>query len=202
MKKRIMKRTSSVLLGVIPVLSIIVMFFTVIFFTESLFASHASALELTCANVKQKVTEAVKKYEAQGDASLPLFKDPKAGFLFGEKIKAKGGQETYTGFIFIIDINHVMLMHANNPRLEGIDFTGKKDKKGDLFVENYIIKAKKAHHAGGQGAWVQYFWPKKKGGKPHKKSSYVQLAVHKDKTVVIGAGIFDVSKEECNNETK
>lgn len=191
MSKLVTKQKLSMLFGVVPVLLI-----------AFLFAHQAGGAELTCANVKQKVREAVKKYEDLGDASFPMFKDPGAGFLFGEKIKTREGLETYTGFIFIIDVKHVMLMHANNPRLEGIDFTGKKDKKGDLFVENYITEAKKAHGTDGQGAWVQYFWPKKKGGKPHKKSSYVQLAVHKDKTVVVGAGIFDVSREECINATK
>jgi hypothetical protein len=156
------------------------------------------AEEMTCALVKQKVLEAVKLYTEKGDASYPLLKDPKGGFLFGEKMIEEGGKETYSGFIFIIDLAHVMLMHANNPNLEGVNFTGKKDKKGNLFVEEYVSAAK----GNPAGAWVEYYWPMKKDGAPHKKATFVHLAAHKDKTIVIGSGVFDISKEECEKAAR
>lgn len=149
--------------------------------------------ELTCTTAKQKVLAAVKLYNEKGENAFPVFKDLKSGFLFG----AKEG-ETFSGYIFIVDLQHVMLMHANNPKLEGIDFTGKKDSKGKLFVEEYVTAAK----ANEKGAWVEYYWPQKAGGEPHKKSTFVHQATYKGKTVVIGCGVFDVSKQECIKQVK
>lgn len=160
-------------------------------------SSFVKAEELTCATAKQKVLEAVKLYNEKGESTFPVFKDSKSGFLFGEKVRAKEG-ETFTGYIFIVDLQHVMVMHGNNSKLEGMNFTGKKDKKGNLFVEEYVKAAK----ADEKGAWVEYYWPKEAGGDPHKKSTFVHLATHKGKTVVIGCGVFDVSKEECLKQTQ
>ncbi len=159
--------------------------------------SFSQAEELTCGSAKLKVLAAVSLYNEKGESAFTVFKDPDTGFLFGEKIVAKEG-DTYSGFIFIVDFQHVMLMHANNPKLDGLDFSGKKDSKGNLFVEEYVTAAKTDE----KGAWVEYFWPKKAGGSSHLKSTFVHPAIYKGKNVVIGCGVFDVSKHECIKQTK
>lgn len=158
------------------------------------FSAVTNAEELNCVNVKSKVLEAVKIYEEKGDASFPVFTDPSSGMLFGEQMKTKDGKVAYSGFIFIINENKVMLMHANNPKLNGIDFSGKKDKRGKLFADDMI----KLAIENPDGGWYTYYWPKKPGGKPHKKTSFLRVAKHNGKTVIVGCGLFDVTASECN----
>jgi methyl-accepting chemotaxis protein len=74
-----------------------------------------------------------------------------------------------TEYFWINDMQHRMVMHPNNPELEGTDQTDSKDPNGlQLFVEFVnIVKAN-------GGGVVAYEWPKPGSDKPVPKISYVK----------------------------
>ncbi len=144
------------------------LFFTVNGFSESLTPQLA----------KQKVIEACKLIEAEGEAAFAKIKDPNGSFRFA------GGQ----GYIWLQDLNAVVLMHPIKPSLDGKDMSGFADKDGTLLFLNFseICEDKGA-------GWVPYVWPKPGQDKTSPKISYVKVAKHGGKSYVAGAGMYDIT---------
>lgn len=96
-------------------------------------------------------------------------------------------------YLWINDLNHVMLMHPIKLALEGKNLEKLADKNGVLLFKEMVAKCKKK----GFG-YVNYVWDHPTTKKPEKKLSYVQL--FKSWNWVIGTGIYinDVDKELAN----
>ena len=147
-------------------------------FIVSLFAATTFAEQLTPKLCKEKVLAATKLIGAEGEAAFAKIKDPKGNFRFA------GGQ----GYIWIQDLDAVVLMHPIKPSLDGKDMSGFADKDGTLLFLNF------SEICADEGSgWVPYVWPKPGEDKTSPKISYVKLVKHGGKNYVAGCGIYDVT---------
>jgi len=142
------------------------------------FAATTFAEQLTAKLCKEKVVAATELIAAEGEAAFTKIKDPEGNFRFAD------GQ----GYIWIQDLNAVVLMHPIKPSLDGKDMSGFADKNGTLLFLNFsdICDEKGA-------GWVPYVWPKPGEEKTSPKISYVKLVKHGGKNYVAGAGMYDVT---------
>jgi methyl-accepting chemotaxis protein len=127
---------------------------------------------------RSKAKAAAKLLESRGDEALAALKDPKGDFLFAE------GE----GYVWVHDLDGVMIMHPIKPSLDGKGLLDMRDVNGVyLFVAmNELVEEK------GEG-WVPYSWPKPGEKASSPKVSYVVLAKHGDKSYVVGSGLYDVT---------
>jgi signal transduction histidine kinase len=134
----------------------------------------------------QMITEKVNK------ACELLAKEGKAAF---SKFKGKDSEFIFAGtYIWIHDMNGIMLMHPIKFKLDGQNVTGLKDTAGKfLFVEmNKVCKEKGA-------GWVDYMWPKPGEKDPSRKVSYVKLVKTPDgQELVAGCGVYDLPTAEVD----
>jgi signal transduction histidine kinase len=147
-------------------------------FFVSFFAATTFAEQLTAKLAKEKVISATKLIAAEGETAFAKIKDPEGDFRFA------GGQ----GYIWIQDLNAVVLMHPIKPSLDGKDMSGFADKDGTLLFLNFSDICEE-HGAG----WVPYVWPKPGEDKTSPKISFVKLVKHGGKDYVAGCGIYDVT---------
>ncbi|MFH0785626.1 MAG: cache domain-containing protein [Pseudomonadota bacterium] len=153
---------------------------TLIFSTALLFvfASLGNAEPLTAQLCKDKAKAAAALLQAEGDAAIPKIKDPNGPFRFAD------GE----GYIWIHNLDGVMVMHPIKPSLDGQSLNDMRDVNGVyLFVAmNELVEAK------GEG-WVPYAWPKPGKTESSPKVSYVVLVKKGDKDYVAGAGMYDLT---------
>nr|MBC8472270.1 cache domain-containing protein [Planctomycetota bacterium] len=88
-----------------------------------LFTATTFAEQLTAKLAKEKVTAATNLIAAEGEAAFAKIKDPGGDFRFAD------GQ----GYIWIQDLDAVVLMHPIKPSLDGKDMSGFEDKNGTLL---------------------------------------------------------------------
>ena len=120
------------------------------------------------------VDKAAALIESKGKTAFPEFKKKGSEWLKGES------------YIFIADMNGVILMHPANPELETKNISELKDVNGKLFMREFIETAK----AKGSG-WVDYMWPKPGEKEPSKKLSYVKRTkMPAGESVIVGAGTY------------
>ena len=86
-------------------------------------------------------------------------------------------------YVYVLDLNGIVLAHPANPKLVGQTAMGFKDAEGKLLVAEMITLAKDK----GEG-WVDYMWmvPGTKDIKP--KETYVYRIPNQD--IVVMAGIY------------
>ncbi len=130
--------------------------------------------------VKAKVEKAGRMVEAEGTAVFPKFRDKGGEFWFG------GGK----GYIWIHNLEGIMLVHPAQPELEGTDVLGLKDSSGFAFIATMNDLVKK--HGSG---WVVYFWAKPGKKITDYKASYVKLVHHGSNNYIIGCGIYNMNEE-------
>jgi methyl-accepting chemotaxis protein len=97
-----------------------------------------------------------------------------------------GGNE----YFWINDLSPKMVVHPNQPELDGKDLTDNKDPRDKpLFLE--FVKVCREKGAG----FVEYLWPKPEGQQPLPKISYVKL--YAPWGWVIGSGVYleDIQRE-------
>ncbi len=130
---------------------------------------------------KQKVEAAAKLLQKEGTACFAQLKDPKGEFRFGN------GE----GYVWVHNLNGIMLMHPIKPSLDGKNLFNLADANGNYFFVN-MNDLVEAHGAG----WVPYLWPKPGAKKSSPKISYVKLVKHGNKSYVIGSGMYDVTAKD------
>ncbi len=147
-------------------------------FIVSFFAATTFAEQLNPKLCKDKVIAATNLIATEGEAAFAKIKDPKGDFRFA------GGQ----GYIWLQDLNSIVLMHPIKPYLVGKDMSGFADRNGALIFLNFsdICEEK-------GGGWVPYVWPKPGEENTSPKISYVKLVNHGGKDYVAGCGMYDVS---------
>ncbi len=150
-----------------------------------IFTINGFAEDLTPQLAKEKVVAATALIAAEGEAAFNKIKDPEGEYRFA------GGQ----GYIWIQDLNAVVLMHPIKPSLDGKDMSGFADKNGTLLFLNFseICEEK------GSG-WVPYVWPKPGQEGTSPKISYVKHVKHGGKDYVAGAGMYDVTPDDIKNQ--
>ena len=134
---------------------------------------------------KKKALAAATLLEAEGESALPAIKDANGAFRFADG----------KGYIWIHNLDGVMVMHPLKPNLDGKQLLQIRDINNVyLFVAmNEIVED---HGAG----WVPYSWPKPGEEKSSPKVSYVTLVIHGDKEYVVGCGMYDVTAEEIKSK--
>ncbi len=138
------------------------------------FAATSYAEPLTPALCKAKAKAAAALLKAEGDAALAKIKDANGEFRFGDG----------KGYVWIHNLDGIMVMHPIKPALDGASLLDKRDAKGTyLFVAMNEIAEDK-----GEG-WVPYVWPKPGEKESSPKVSYVVLVGEN----VVGAGMYDVT---------
>lgn len=141
---------------------------------------------LTAKLCKEKVIAASELIGAEGEAAFAKIKDPNGPFRFADG----------AGYIWIQDLNAVVLMHPIKPSLDGKDMSGFQDKNGTLLFLNFS-EICEDHGAG----WVPYVWPHpKRGDGTFPKISYVKHVEHGGKDYVAGAGMYDVTPADIKKE--
>lgn len=137
--------------------------------------------ELTPSLCKEKVLAAAKLIESEGEAAFEKFRDPNGDFRFGNG----------AGYIWIHNLDGVMVMHPIKPSLEGKGLLDMRDVNGRyLFVAfNETVEDY------GKG-WIPYSWPKPGETESSPKISYCVLVKKGDKDYVVGSGMYDVTAEE------
>ena len=141
----------------------------------------ARAEALTAELCKQKVDEAAAILKAEGKAGLA-------------KVKAMAIFADGQSYVWVHNMNSIMLMHPVKPQLEGQSLIDMRDANGVyIFVAfNEIAEAKGA-------GWVSYVWPKPGKVESSPKASYVKL-VEGDDRYVVGAGLYDVTSADIKTK--
>ena len=120
---------------------------------ESEQACAASAsVKATPEMVIEKVNKACELISKEGKAAFPKFKGKDSEFIFAGT------------YIWVNDMNGVVLVQPIKYKMEGTDTMGMKDSEGRSFVVEFIETCKKK----GAG-WVAYMWPKPGEKSPSQK---------------------------------
>jgi len=115
-------------------------------------------------------------------ASLLQSKGTEAFTEFRKKDSKWLKDDTY---IFVHNMNGIVLFHPIKPELEGKSMIDWKDVNGKAANQEMIETAKTQ----GSG-WIDYMWPKPGESKPSKKSSYFKKVKVGEKTFIVGSGFY------------
>ncbi len=113
-------------------------------------------------------------------ASLLQSKGTEAFTEFRKKDSKWLKDDTY---IFVLNMNAILLFNPINLELDGKNIIDLKDVNGKAYVQEFIETAKTQ----GSG-WIDYMWPKPGESKPSKKSSYIKKVKVGEETFIVGSG--------------
>ena len=135
--------------------------------------------------IMNKVSRACTLLETEGKAAFLKFKGSNSEFIFAGT------------YIWIHDMEGVMLMHPIRYKMEGQKLIDMRDVNGKRFfaLMNNIAKEK------GSG-WVDYLWPKPGEKDPSLKVSYVRKCTVEGEDLILGCGIYDISAEQAARLTQ
>lgn len=120
-----------------------------------------------------KVKEAAALIKSAGfEAAKARIMDPNGGFVWKDS------------YIFVMDLDQMMLAHGTNPKLVGKSMKGIKDANGKMF--NYEMA--EIATTKGEG-WVSYVWPKPGATEPSPKTSYIYRVPGEN--YMVGAGVYE-----------
>ncbi len=105
-----------------------------------------------------------------------------------------------SGYYWINDSNHVVVMHAMKPSLVGKNMSDLQDPKGK-YIYREIVKTANAKEEGGL---VKYMWPKPGKKLDQPKFSYVQRFAPWDWIIGTGAYVDDIEDKiaQMHDETE
>ena len=85
-------------------------------------------------------------------------------------------------YVFVYDMNGVVLAHGNNPRMVGKNLIDMKDTDGKPIIKGFIdvVQSK------GKG-WWDYKWPNPVTKAVEQKSAYIEKA---GGDLIVGSGIY------------
>lgn len=148
-------------------------------------ATTVFAEELTPQLCKEKAMAAAKLVGEEGEAAFDKLRDPNGPFRFADG----------AGYIWVHDLEGVMLMHPIKPSLEGKGLLDLTDINGNPFFMsmNEIVMDNGA-------GWVPYLWPKPGEEESSSKVSYVVLVEKDGKELVVGSGMYDVTADDIREQ--
>jgi signal transduction histidine kinase len=148
-------------------------------------ANLCFAGEMSLKLVKQKVNDAVRMLASQGMDGLAELKNPNGEFRFAN------GQ----GYIWVHDLDGMMVVHPTQPQLEGTQTIGLQDSRGFKF----IVEMNQLVTDSGEG-WVAYLWPKPGKNDESSKIAFVKKVSIDGKTYVVGCGMYDIGSADLKRE--
>jgi len=155
-------------------MSVLVLVFVIMCFSNAFADENAKKQELI-----DSVEYGVQLIESKGQAAF----DELSKFRF----------DNGAGYLYITDIDAVVIMHPVAPELLNKDCTGIRGAKGKYFGAEMKSKAQSA----GMG-WTTYWWPNRaKNGAPDLKCSYFKAANMDGQQVIIYAASFGISEKGC-----
>ena len=130
------------------------------------------------AAVKANVDKAVEIVKQKG----------KAGFEEAGKLRFCKDE----GYMYITDMNGLMIMHPVAAHLVGKSVAAIKDPTGKLFYAEIIEKVKKSGTA-----WVHYKWPKPGEKTAADKCGYAKKVTADGQEYIVASGLYDVPAAKC-----
>jgi methyl-accepting chemotaxis protein len=128
--------------------------------------------------IMAKVDQAAGMLKKEGAAAFPKFMGKGSDYLFAGT------------YIWINDLNGVILMHPIKNKLVGRNMTGIKDRTGKRFIAVGVQLAEEQ----GSG-WVGYMWPKPGEKQVSPKVSYVKKVRTPDGDMVLGCGVYGMDDQ-------
>lgn len=147
--------------------------------TSESYTQSLEKLKVTPEIIMEKVKNAANLLKEKGSEAFPLFKGNNSEFLFGGT------------YIWIHNLDGIMLMHPIKYKMEGKRLISLKDIAGKRF---FILMNKIAREKG--EGWVSYLWPKPGDKKPSQKISFVKLCETDEENFVLGCGTYDLNEQE------
>ena len=95
-----------------------------------------------------------------------------------------------TGYFWINDQNHKMIMHPIKPTLNGKDVSSVKDPTGKYVFQEFVTTVKQKN-----AGLVKYMWNKPGESEPKQKFSYVKLFEPWGWIIGTGAYVGDIEKQ-------
>lgn len=123
--------------------------------------------------VVDMVRDACGQIEKDGPAAFRLFHDHQGPFLAKD------------AYIFVYELSGTNLVLPPFPNLEGRNLMDMKDTHGKPLIRE-MVQLLETRESG----WVDYLWPKPGESVSTLKSAYVRKAVMKDRTVLVGCGVY------------
>jgi signal transduction histidine kinase len=123
--------------------------------------------------VVHAVTNAIRLIEKSWEVAFPLLRDPAGPFIAKD------------AYVFVLDMEGMVLLHPAFPNLEGSSLLDVQDTQGKYFVRE-MLELVKANESG----WVDYMWPKPGESLSTQKSTYVRKAQLGDKWLLVGCGVY------------
>jgi len=145
------------------------------------YCASTESTKATPEMIMQKVNEAADIISKEGAACFRKFKGKNSKFIFAGT------------YMWINDMNGVMLMHPIKPGMESQNLIGLKDSNGKRFFVDMITVCQNK----GEG-WVDYMWPKPGEKDRSLKVSFVKKTICDGKVVVVGCGVYDMTLEQIS----
>lgn len=109
----------------------------------------------------------------------------------------KGMKYGEAGYVWVHDVNNVMLAHPINPQLEGRDLSNLKDENNTYFIKEMTDGAKSSGTV-----FVSYLWPKPGFDTHQAKLSYAKLSERFDWIIGCGEYIEDIEADVKQNASE
>jgi signal transduction histidine kinase len=145
------------------------------------YCKSTATMQPTPEMIMAKVNKAAGLLKKEGSAAFPKFMGKGSDYLFAGT------------YIWINDLNGVILMHPIKNKLVGRNLTGIKDKTGKRFIAMGVQVAQEQ----GSG-WIGYLWPKPGEKQASPKVSFVKKVNTPDGIMVLGCGVYDMTDELKN----
>ncbi|MCJ2052366.1 cache domain-containing protein [Methylobacterium sp. J-070] len=125
------------------------------------------------AEIESLVNRAAELLEERGRAAFQDFRKPGAGWRYGDV------------YLFVVDMQGIVLFNAVRPNREGRDLLDERDADGKRFHRDFVDTVRKF----GSG-WVDYMFPRP--GQPIVtiKWSYVCATRIDGVEALVGAGVY------------
>ena len=147
------------------------------------FSALASDDKIDPKKVKALVEKAVDLIVEKGEVvAFPLLSDPNGDYVDGDL------------YVFSYNMDGTIIQHLR-PKLVGMNMMNIMDKRGKCIGCDFVRIAKE------EGAgWSEYYWPKPSTKEITVKTSYIMKVPGMERFV--GAGSYDITKEEAEAATK
>jgi len=122
---------------------------------------------------KALVDQAASLLQSEGTKAFIEFRKKDSKWLKGDT------------YIFVSNMNGIILLQPIDPELEGKNMIDWKDVNGKAANQEMIETAKTK----GSG-WVDYMWPKPGESEPSKKMTYIKKVKAGDETFIVGSGFY------------
>ncbi|MCJ2142204.1 cache domain-containing protein [Methylobacterium sp. E-066] len=123
--------------------------------------------------IETLVNEAAETIESKGRTAFPEFRRKNSPWRYGDV------------YLFVVDMQGIVLFNAAHPNREGRDLLQEHDAAGKQFHKDFIGVVRES----GSG-WVDYMFPRPRRSTPEVKWSYVCATIVDGTPALVGAGVY------------